>query len=153
MKRADNKSHCPVNFALESFGDPWTLLIVRDIAYFGKKTYGDFLESEEAIATSVLASRLIAMEQKGILLKTQHPTDRRKEIYTLTEKGLDLIPVILEMSGWATHYDPHTGAPKQFVAAVYANRDAMFALVRETVQAGGSIFVGPNSVVRKMAAQ
>lgn len=152
MRRADNKSHCPVNFALESFGDPWTLLIVRDIAYFGKKTYGEFLESDEGIATSVLANRLAAMERKGIIVKKPHPSDKRREYYGLTGKGLDLIPVLLEMSGWAAHYDPHTAAPRQFVESVYADREGMFALIRETVAEGGSIFAGPNSVVRKMAS-
>jgi DNA-binding HxlR family transcriptional regulator len=150
MKRADNRSHCPVNFALEVIGDSWSLLIVRDIVFWGKNTYGEFMNSAEHIATNVLASRLAHLEDKGILVKKPHPTDKRKEVYELTEQGLDLIPVLLEMCGWSSTYDPLTEAPKDFVAQVYANREAMFKLIRETVQAGGSLFIGPNSVVSKL---
>ncbi|HYH75835.1 MAG TPA: helix-turn-helix domain-containing protein [Candidatus Saccharimonadales bacterium] len=150
MKRAPNKSHCPVNYALESFGDSWTLLIVRDIVFWGKKTYGEFLESEEHIATNVLASRLAQMEQNNILTKAPCATDKRKEVYNLTNKGLDLIPIVLEMAGWGTTYDPETAAPKDFVAYAYAHRDAVFAQVRETVKNGGSLFAGADSVVRQL---
>src|SRR6058998_2774805 len=87
------RSDCPINFALETFGDPWSLLIIRDIVYFGKKTYGDFLASEEGMATNILASRLAHLEHQGILVKTPSPADKRKEEYVLSEKGLDLIPV------------------------------------------------------------
>jgi DNA-binding HxlR family transcriptional regulator len=97
MKHTQHRrSDCPINFALETFGDTWSLLIIRDIVYFGKQTYGEFLASEEGIATNILANRLARMEQQGILMKLPHPTDVRKERYVLTEKGLDLIPVILD---------------------------------------------------------
>jgi DNA-binding HxlR family transcriptional regulator len=147
MKRAENKSHCPVNVALETFGDAWSLLVVRDIVFWGKRTYGEFLDSGEGIATNVLAARLAHLEQKGILSKGPHETDRRKEVYTLTEKGLALIPILLEMSGWSAQYDPETTAPKQFVAAVYADREKMFSLVKDTVRRGGSLFGGKNRLV------
>lgn len=151
--KQQKRSTCPVNYALETFGDTWSLLIIRDIVYFGKKTYGEFLESQEGIATNILASRLAQLEQNGILDKRPHPTDRRKEVYSLTEKGLDLIPVLLEMSGWSARHDPNTTAPQEFVARVYADREGMFRLIRETVQAGGSVFAGPDSVVNKLAAK
>src|SRR6266516_2955941 len=63
------RSDCPINFALELFGDPWSLLIIRDIVYFGKKTYGEFLASEEGMATNILASRLAHLEHQGLLVK------------------------------------------------------------------------------------
>lgn len=150
VKRVDNKSHCPVNFALEVFGDSWSLLIIRDIVFWGKKTYGEFLESDEHISTNILANRLAHLEQRGILAKTPHPTDGRKEIYALTDKGLDIIPILLEISGWSSHHDPESVAPKDFVELVYANRDKMFALIRETVKSGGSLFVGRDSVVARL---
>lgn len=149
MKRAENKSHCPVNFALETFGDAWSLLIVRDIVFWGKRTYGEFLDSGEGIATNVLAARLANLEQKGILSKGPHETDRRKEVYTLTEKGLGLIPILLEMSGWSAQHDPATTAPKQFVAAVCADRAAMFQRVQDAVRRGGSLFGGENALVKR----
>jgi DNA-binding HxlR family transcriptional regulator len=149
MKRAANKSHCPVNFALETFGDAWSLLIVRDIVFWGKRTYGEFLDSSEGIATNVLAARLANLEQKGILSKGPHETDKRKEVYTLTEKGLGLIPILLEMSGWSAQHDPETTAPKQFVAAVYADRTAMFQRIQDAVRRGGSLFGGEYALVKR----
>ncbi|MDB5773042.1 MAG: hypothetical protein V7606_4079 [Burkholderiales bacterium] len=149
MKRAENKSHCPVNFALETFGDAWSLLIVRDIVFWGKKTYGEFLESGEGIATNVLAARLAHLEKKGILARGPHESDRRKEVYTLTEKGLGLIPVLLEMSGWSARHDPETTAPQQFVAAVYADRETMFKRLVETVRNGGSVFGGEHRIEKR----
>src|ERR1700738_1277355 len=100
-KKQQRRSDCPISFGLETFGDTWSLLIVRDIVYFGKKTYGEFLESEEGIATNILASRLVQLEEKGILVKRRHEMDRRKEVYSLTEKGLSLIPILLEMADWS----------------------------------------------------
>src|SRR5579864_3831461 len=85
MKHTQHRrSDCPINFALEIFGDPWSLLLIRDLVYFGKQTYGEFLASEERIATNVLAVRLAHLVQQGILEKHPHDTDKRKEKYVLT---------------------------------------------------------------------
>jgi DNA-binding HxlR family transcriptional regulator len=134
---------------LEAFGDTWSLLIIRDIVYFGKKTYGEFLESDEGIATNILASRLERLEQIGILGRKPHDTDKRKEVYSLTEKGLDLIPILLELAGWSAEHDPQTGAPADWIARVRADKEKMIRLIRKTVQRGGSIFVGQDSVYRQ----
>jgi DNA-binding HxlR family transcriptional regulator len=150
MKRGMGKSHCPVNFALEVFGDPWTLLIVRDIVFWGRKTYSEFLESREHISTNILADRLAHLEREGIITKKPHPTDRRKEVYSLTKKGLAIIPALLELSGWSTTFDPLSTAPRDFVALVYANRDQLFKVAQDTVARGGSLFVGPDSVVAQL---
>lgn len=152
-KKLTRRSACPINFALETFGDTWSLLIVRDIVYFGKRTYGEFLDSEEGIATNILASRLARLEQHGILIKTPHKTDRRKEIYTLTEKGLALIPVLLELANWGAHHDPQSAAPREWIDQVNAEKTRMTALICKTVQGGGAIFAGPGSVVSKIAAE
>lgn len=149
-KDQQRRSDCPINFSLELFGDRWSLLIVRDMVYFGKKTYGAFLESDEKIATNILASRLEKLEQSGILIKQTDPLDKRKEIYSLTEKGLDLIPILLELANWGAAHDPQTGAPPEWIAAVQANRDELIRLIRETVRRGGAIFVGENSVISQM---
>lgn len=95
------RSNCPVNFGLEMFGDKWSLLIVRDIVFWGKKTYGDFLRSDEGIATNILATRLAQLEREGILEKTPHPADKRKDLYSLTEKGMELIPLLVEIVAWS----------------------------------------------------
>lgn len=136
MKRADTKSHCPVNFALETFGDKWSLLIVRDIVFYGKHTYGEFLKSEEGIATNILADRLSLLESKNILIKSLHPTDKRKDIYHLSEKGLDLIPVLLQLEGWSAKYDPKTNASKDLVARLHADFPGVIRECRRAVSAG-----------------
>ncbi|HVU67369.1 MAG TPA: helix-turn-helix domain-containing protein [Ktedonobacteraceae bacterium] len=144
------RSDCPINFALETFGDPWSLLIIRDIVYFGKKTYGEFLASEEKMATNILASRLVLLEQQGILSKRPCATDRRKEEYRLTEKGLDLIPVLVEMANWSFAHDPQTGAPAPWIALMQAEREKMIQLIRQTVRGGHAVFVGPGSVLEQV---
>lgn len=144
------RSDCPINFALEVFGDPWSLLIIRDIVYFGKKTYGEFLASEEGMATNILASRLAHLEEQGILVKKSCVQDKRKEEYTLTEKGLDLIPLLVEMANWSADHDPHTGAPAAWIALMRADREKMIQLIRETVQHGGSVFAGEKSLLSQL---
>lgn len=144
------RSDCPINFALETFGDPWSLLIIRDIVYFGKKTYGEFFISEEGMATNILASRLAHLEQQGILLKRPSVHDKRKEEYILTEKGLDLIPILADIANWSAEYDPQTGAPAAWIALMKSDREKMLGLIRETVRNGGSVFVGENSLFSQL---
>lgn len=150
MKKQQRRSDCPINFVLETVGDTWSLLIVRDIVYFGKKTYGEFLESEEKIATNILASRLASLEQNGILVKKPHPQDKRKELYELTEKGLDLIPLMVEMANWSFKHDPHTGAPADWINLVNSDKENITRLIRETVKNGGAVFTGPGSVISQL---
>jgi DNA-binding HxlR family transcriptional regulator len=152
-KQQPRRSDCPINFALEIFGDKWSLLIVRDIVYFGKKTYGEFLASYESVATNILATRLTLLEQKGILVKRPHEADKRKEIYELTEIGLDLIPVLLELASWGAKHDAQTAAPKEWIDLVNADKEKLSKLIRATVQSGGSIFLGPGSVVSQVAGE
>ncbi|HLJ36215.1 MAG TPA: helix-turn-helix domain-containing protein [Ktedonobacteraceae bacterium] len=151
MKHTQHRrSDCPINFGLETFGDPWSLLIIRDIVYFGKNTYGEFLDSEEGMATNILASRLARLEQQGNLVKKPSPSDKRKEEYVLTEKGLDLIPVLVEMANWSARYDPQTGAPAAWIALMEAEREKMIQRIRETVRSGGSVFAGERSLLSQL---
>jgi len=153
MKKKQRRSDCPINFALETFGDKWSLLIIRDIVFFGKKSYGEFLASGEKIATNILASRLVQLEQEGILVKQPDETDKRKEVYFLTEKGLDLIPILLEIGVWSAKHDAQTGAPSDWIARTKADKENVIKLVRETVKSGGSVFSGPDSVVSKLTGE
>ena len=132
------------------FGDTWSLLIIRDIVYFGKKTYGEFLDSDEGISTNILANRLARLEEKGILIKSPHAQDKRKDDYSLTERGLDLIPILMEMGAWGAKHDPQTGAPLAWIDYVHAHRDEVMRLTRETVKRGGAVFVGENSVLSQI---
>jgi DNA-binding HxlR family transcriptional regulator len=91
--------------ALDVLGDKWSLLIVRDILVRGKRTHGDFRQSSERIATNILADRLDHLEREGILRKRPDPDDGRSEIYSLTRKGTDLLPLLLAMTVWSGKYD------------------------------------------------
>ncbi len=139
MKRIDRKSDCAINFSLETFGDPWSLLIVRDIVFFGKKTYGEFLDSDERIGTSILARRLVTLEKNGILTKKTNINDKRKEEYELTEKGLDLVPILMDLTDWGAKYDPDTGASNKWVTAIRAKREAIVKRTIGIVRRGGSV--------------
>ena len=72
------RSDCPVNFAVEALGDKWSLVILRDMIFWGKKTYGEFLKSDEHIATNILADRLSYLEKEGLISKSLDPNDKRK---------------------------------------------------------------------------
>ena len=104
MKRKDEelcrRSPCAISMALESIGDKWSLLILRDLMFTGKRTYGELQSSEEKIATNILASRLISLETNGIIRKTTDPNNGRRSLYYLTKKGIDLLPVIIELRQW-----------------------------------------------------
>ena len=86
-------------------GDRWSLLIVRDVMLFGARSYKDFLESPEKIATNILADRLRRLQADGLLRTRPHPSDRRKLVYLLTEKGIALAPVLTEMVLWAAAHE------------------------------------------------
>jgi DNA-binding HxlR family transcriptional regulator len=124
MKKS-RRSDCPINFALEIFGDKWTLLIVRDLMFRGKVHYGDFIESEEKIATNILADRLDILERAGIIKKLRDPKNKTKNIYSLTEKGLDLMPVLIEIVLWSAKYDPKTAAPKEFISQAQSDKKGL----------------------------
>ena len=132
MKKATSgqRSGCPINIALEIFGDRWSLLIVRDLMFKERNTYRDFLEAEEGIATNILAERLQRLEAAGIILKQPDPADGRKTIYQLTPKGIDLAPVLVEMILWSARYEK-TEAPPATIRRMRKNRAAFIAEVRK----------------------
>jgi DNA-binding HxlR family transcriptional regulator len=105
MKTIRRRSLCPVSSALDVLGDRWTLLIVRDLVLRGPLTYGQFLESGERIATNILADRLVTLTEVGIVEKREAGV-RSGYVYALTEKGLDLMPVLFELVLWGEkHFD------------------------------------------------
>lgn len=142
MKKKKNRirSHCPINFGLESFGDRWSLLILRDIIFRGKRTYGEFLKSEEGFATNILASRLEHLIDAGILQREVHE-DGRKDVYLLTEKGLDLIPLIFEMVLWSAKYDSKSEAKRinRLVELIRKDNRKISQKVIEKVRKGEAI--------------
>jgi DNA-binding HxlR family transcriptional regulator len=116
------RSNCPINFVLETFGDKWTLLIVRDLLFHGKRHYGEFLASDEQISTNILAERLQRLERDGVVEKQADPNHGSKVIYRLTQKGRDLLPIMLEITAWSGKYDSRTNAPKAFLKELAKDR-------------------------------
>lgn len=123
------RSNCPINFVLETFGDKWTLLIVRDLMFKGKQTYGEFLESDEKISTNILADRLKRLEEHEIVKKAVAPDNRSKLIYSLTPKGKDLLPVMLEITAWSAKHDTATNTPEPFLDMFGSSREEMMASI------------------------
>ena len=95
------RSNCPVSCALDLIGDKWTLVIMRDMLMFGKETFKNFSESGEGIATNILSSRLKMLEEKKVITKHKSKVNKRVNIYRLTEKGIALLPVIIELVQWS----------------------------------------------------
>ncbi len=110
--RGGLRSHCPINYGLEAFGDRWALLILRDIVFRGKHTYGEFLKSEEGFATNILATRLAHLVDEGILEGKGDEADGRKDVYSLTGQGLDLVPLLFEMVLWSAKHDSRSEAKR-----------------------------------------
>lgn len=104
METVKKRSECPISCSLDIFGDKWSLLIIRDMMFFGKSTYGDFLKSAEGIATNILASRLQGLEENKLIEKLEHPDSKAKVLYKLTQKSIDLLPLIVEIHLWAEKY-------------------------------------------------
>ena len=99
------RSGCPLNASVETLGDRWSLLIIRDMMLRGFRTYKEFLESFEGIATNILADRLRKLQAYGIITTERDPSDGRRLFYLLTEKGIDLAPVLTEMVLWAARHE------------------------------------------------
>jgi len=128
------KSHCPINYVQETFGDKWSLLIVRDLMFKKKKYYGEFLKSDEKISTNILADRLVKLEQKNIITKKRDAFHHSKFIYALTQKGIDLLPLLLEMLAWSAIHDDKTEAPQIFVNRIKKNRASLIREIRTNLE-------------------
>jgi DNA-binding HxlR family transcriptional regulator len=98
------RSVCPLTNALDIFGDKWTLLIIRDMLMRGRHEFHEFLAGEEKIATNILSNRLKNLLCMGIIEYVRHPDHKSKKLYYLTQKGKDLIPVIMEIVLWSEAY-------------------------------------------------
>jgi DNA-binding HxlR family transcriptional regulator len=104
-RRPKRRSGCPLNASIEMLGDRWSLLIIRDMMLRGSRTFKEFMDSDEGIATNILADRLRKLEAHGIITTQSDPLDGRKLIYLLTPKGIDLAPVLTEMVLWAARHE------------------------------------------------
>jgi DNA-binding HxlR family transcriptional regulator len=134
MANQKRRSDCPVNFALELFGDKWTFLIIRDMMFKNKHYYGEFLLSEEKIATNILADRLSLLELSGIIIKKGDPEHRSKFIYKLSQKGIDLLPVLVEVIMWSAKYDKRSAVDTRFVKTAKRDREALLKEISDRLK-------------------
>ena len=132
MAKSSDPGRCPIDYALEIFGDRWTLLVVRDLMFRGKCHFGEFIESPEGIASNILTARLKKLEAHGLVARELDPENRKRVTYRLTDKGLALAPVMIEIVRWSGAHDPDTAAPKAFLRRAAKDREG---LIKETIAA------------------
>jgi DNA-binding HxlR family transcriptional regulator len=130
MKQPKRKSDCPINFALEIFGDRWTLLVVRDLMFKGRHYFGEFVLSGAKIASNTLADRLAILEHAGIVVPSPDPHHKQKIRYRLTQKGIDLVPALVELILWSAKYDAHSAVDQAFVSAAEQDREGLVAEIK-----------------------
>lgn len=146
----DHRSGCPINLTLEVVGDKWSLLILRDMMFGGKRHFREMLRSEEGIASNILADRLKMLVDQGIITKADDPSHKQKAVYSLTEQGIALLPVLAQMAVWGRKYLPVTedlsiraqlleeGGPRMWAAFMAELREThLGAPTRHRSKAGG----------------
>ncbi|MBE9462705.1 winged helix-turn-helix transcriptional regulator [Dyadobacter subterraneus] len=133
MKEIKPRSGCPLSYTLDFFGDKWSLLIMRDMVIGGKATYGEFLGSDEKIATNILADRLSMLETYGFVTKQVAPDKKSKFVYRLTEKGIGLVPVILEIGLWGSQFHP-PGLGAELIDALHVDRTGTIQKIQDSLR-------------------
>src|SRR5882757_6960285 len=106
MKTINRRSDCPIGYTMDIFGDKWTMLIMRDLLLYGKDSFSEFLCSDEKIATNILTDRLNVLLHEGFVTKHTAPTNKSKFLYRPTEKAIEMIPILTEITLWAEKYIP-----------------------------------------------
>lgn len=129
-----HRSTCPISSALDIIGDKWSLLIIRDMMFSGKKTYTEFVNSSEKISTDILSNRLLKLVELGLISKGKMEGNKKTNIYKLTQKGRELLPIILEIAQWSDkNLNEHLkDSAKPFVNKFKSNKEVfvenMYAL-------------------------
>jgi DNA-binding HxlR family transcriptional regulator len=138
MKKITRRSMCPISSTLDILGDKWTLLVIRDLMFKGKKTYGEFLQSEEKIATNILADRLLILEKNGIVEKRAFPGNKVKNLYRLTPKGIDFMPTLLEIILWGDKYFEIPEGIHRLAGKIRKDKNHMMKEIRKRLAARDS---------------
>jgi len=161
----DNRSGCPINLTLEVVGDRWSLLIIRDMIFGNRRHFRELLRnSEEGIASNILAARLKTLLAEGIISKAEDPTHKQKAIYSLTEKGIELLPVLAQMAAWGYKHLPVSeelgiraellarGGPRMWAAFMTELRETHLGTPRRR-NAGPSVAARLQAAYEKVAAR
>lgn len=133
MKEIKARSSCPLSYTLDFFGDKWSLLILRDMMLSDKATYGEFLNSAEKIATNILADRLSMLETYGFVTKQVAPDKKSKFLYSPTEKGIALVPVILEIGLWGSKFNP-PGLDQNLLHALQTDKEGTIQRIQDKLR-------------------
>lgn len=128
--RAKILSGCPIDYALEIFGDRWSLLVLRDLLVRKKRHFAEMMHSDEGIASNILAARLKKLEAWGLIARAPDDANKRQVVYAPTAKGKELIPVLVEIAIWSAKHDPNTKVNAGFIRRARREREA---LAKETV--------------------
>ena len=128
-RRPRRRSGCPVSISLETLGDRWSLLVIRDLMVRGYTTFKQLRNSDERIATNILAERLKRLQKNGIIQAEPDPNDRRRMTYRLSEKGIDLAPLLLDLLIWGARHE-ETMAPPELIAQMARDREGVIAEAR-----------------------
>jgi DNA-binding HxlR family transcriptional regulator len=131
-------SGCPIDFALDLFGDRWTLLVIRDLLFMGKRHFKELMVSPERIASNILTARLKKLEEHGLIARRADPDNRKQVVYTLTDKGRDLAPVLVEIVRWSGQHDPDTLVPKSVVTCFTRDNERLLADLRAAMKGTAS---------------
>ena len=139
------RCNCPITSALDIVGDKWTLVIIKQMMFEGKKTFKDFSESDEAIASNILSSRLKTLEEYKMISKGKLPNNKKTNIYLLTEKGLSLIPTIVELTLWSEEnireFHPKLYSDNR-IEMVTNNKEGFINMLRENYKAKNWLLEG-----------
>ena len=128
MRKVEKRSDCPISYSLDFLGDKWIILILRDMALNNKHFYKDFLEAGEGIATNVLSDRLKMLEAQKIILSNPYAQNKTMKFYSLTDKGIALIPMIIELWVWGATYDPKSSVSEKVLKERLAKRDQLIEI-------------------------
>ncbi|MDX8512660.1 winged helix-turn-helix transcriptional regulator [Mesorhizobium captivum] len=129
------RSGCPISLSLELIGDRWTLLIIRDMVFAGKRHFREFLQSDEGISSRTLAERLQTLQDEGILTRSEDPSHGLKAIYRLTEAGIDLLPVLATLGAWGSKYRRADGDLARIASELAAGGEPALERMKERLRA------------------
>lgn len=130
MKQSKKRSDCPISLSLEVWGDKWTLLIIRDLMFENKRTYSDFLNSHESIATNILATRLKMLQDNEIIQTTPPLEGETNGGYALTQKGIDMLPIMMEVYFWSQKHYPIPKHVEEILKVASADKSAFIEKIQ-----------------------
>ena len=126
---------CPIDFSLTLFGDRWSLLLLRNMTLLGKRRYSEFLAAPEGISTNILANRLRSLQDCGLIQKYPDPVDRKAAIYLPTDKGLELMPILVEMLRWGSKNLANPMVSEDVARALKGNTAPLLSRIERTIRA------------------